>query len=145
MNNNFNNIDNPSKYAWNESMILDKIQEILDGKNIDDLELTEEEMENLKTQLGNSISSEELNESAQLIAENIEELNLLPKDDINEYISNLINYLNKTGFKCIIGEFNGIDFEVYKDSNVDNVFKDYYSKYDETYGISQMLSDLGLK
>ena len=145
MNNNFNHINNPSKYAWNDSMILDKIQEILDGKNIDDLELTEEEMENLKTQLGNSISSEELNESAQLIAENIEELNLLPKDDINEYISNLINYLSKTGFKCIIGEFNGIEFEVFKDSNVDDVFKDYYAKYDETYGISQMLSDLGLK
>ena len=36
MNNNFN------KFAFNDAMILDKIQEILEGKNIDELELTEE-------------------------------------------------------------------------------------------------------
>ena len=47
--------------------------------------------------------------------------------------------------KCIIGEFKGIEFEVHEDSNVDDVFNEYYAKYDKTYGISDMLSDLGLK
>ena len=32
----------------NDTMILDKIQEILEGKNIDELELTEEEFEEVK-------------------------------------------------------------------------------------------------
>ena len=57
----------------------------------------------------------------------------------------LKNYLNNTTFKCIKGEFKGIEFEVYQDSSIEYVFKEYYSKYDEMYGISQMLSDLGLK
>ncbi|WP_343342910.1 hypothetical protein [Terrisporobacter petrolearius] len=145
-----NNIDNKltfnsNKYSWNESMILDKIQEILDDKNIDDLELSKEELEDIISKLNNNISTEELNESACIIAENIDELKVLPKEDIKEYILRLINYLNNTNLKCIIGEFKGIEFEVFKDSNVDDVFKDYYSKYDETYGISSMLSDLGLK
>ena len=45
MNNNFN------KFAFNDAMILDKIQEILEGKNIDELELTEEELKMIKSQL----------------------------------------------------------------------------------------------
>lgn len=147
MNNNIDNkiTSNSNKYAWNESMILDKIQEILDGKNIDDLELSQEELESIMSKLDNSLSTEELNESACIVAENIDELNVLPKEDIKEYILKLINYLNNTNLKCIIGEFKGIEFEVFRNSNVDDVFKDYYSKYDETYGISSMLSDLGLK
>ncbi|UPA29233.1 hypothetical protein L0P85_11525 [Terrisporobacter glycolicus] len=145
-----NNIDNkitsnPNIYSWNESMILDKIQEILDDKNIDDLELSKEELEDIISKLNNNITTEELNESACIIAENIDELKVLPKEDVKEYILRLINYLNNTNLKCIIGEFKGIEFEIFKDSNVDDVFKDYYSKYDETYGISSMLSDLGLK
>lgn len=145
-----NNIDNkitfnPNIYSWNESMILDKIQEILDDKNIDDLELSKEELEDIISKLNNNISTEELNDCACIIAENIDELKVLPKEDVKEYILRLINYLNNTNLKCIIGEFKGIEFEVFKDSNVDDVFKDYYSKYDETYGISSMLSDLGLK
>ena len=56
-----NNKDNSSKYAWNDALILDKIQEILDGKNIDDLDFTQEEIENLKAQLNDSISDDELN------------------------------------------------------------------------------------
>lgn len=145
MNNNFDNKDTSSKYAWNDAMILDKIQEVLDGKNIDELELTEEDIENIKLQLNNNLSSEELNESAYVIAENIDELKVLPQEDIKEYISKLINYLNNTNLNCIIGEFKGIEFEVYRDSNVEDVFKEYYSKYDDTYKISDMLSDLGLK
>ncbi|MCC3864057.1 hypothetical protein K0040_06980 [Terrisporobacter petrolearius] len=147
MNNNIDNkiTFNPNKYSWNESMILDKIQEILDNKNIDDLELSKEELEDIISKLNNSISTEELNESACIIAENIDELKVLPKEDVKEYILKLINYLNNTNLKCIIGQFKGIEFEVFKDSKVDDVFKDYYSKYDETYGISSMLSDLGLK
>lgn len=147
MNSNIDNkiTSNSNKYAWNESMILDKIQEVLDGKNIDDLELSQEELENIMSKLDDSLSTEELNESACIVAENIDELNVLPKEDIKEYILRLINYLNNTNLKCIIGEFKGIEFEVFRNSNVDDVFKEYYSKYDETYGISSMLSDLGLK
>ncbi len=133
------------KFAWNDSMILDKLQEILDGKNLDELELTVEELENIKTILSENISDEELNNSAYLIANNIDELKLLPSEDIKDYISRLINYLNNNNFNTIIGEFKGIEFEVSKDSNVNDVFNDYYSKYDEAYGISDMLCDLGLK
>ena len=64
--------------------------------------------------------------------------------NIKEYIKRLIKYLNNTNLKCIIGEFKGIEFEVFNDSDVDDVFNDYYSKYDQAYGISQMLSDLDL-
>ena len=138
MNNNFN------KFAFNDSMILDKIQEILEGKNIDELELTEEELKMIKSQLEENLSSEELNESSALVASSIEELDVLPNEDIKEYIKRLIKYLNNTNLKCIIGEFKGIEFEVFNDSTVDDVFNDYYSKYDQAYGISQMLSDLDL-
>ena len=138
MNNNFN------KFAFNDAMILDKIQEILEWKNIDELELTEEELKMIKSQLEENLSSEELNESSALVASSIEELDVLPNEDIKEYIKRLIKYLNNTNLKCIIGEFKGIEFEVFNDSTVDDVFNDYYSKYDEAYGISQMLSDLDL-
>ena len=138
MNNNFN------KFAFNDAMILDKVQEILEGKNIDELELNEEELKMIKSQLEENLSSEELNESSALVASSIEGLDVLPNEDIKEYIKRLIKYLNNTNLKCIIGEFKGIEFEVFNDSTVDDVFNDYYSKYDETYGISQMLSDLDL-
>ena len=138
MNNNFN------KFAFNDAMILDKIQEIIEGKNIDELELTEEELKMIKSQLEENLSSEELNESSALVASSIEELDVLPNEDIKEYIKRLIKYLNNTNLKCIIGEFKGIEFEVFNDSTVDDVFNDYYSKYDQAYGISQMLSDLDL-
>ena len=138
MNNNFN------KFAFNDAMILDKIQEILEGKNIDELELTEEELKMIRSQLEENLSSEELNESSALVASSIEELDVLPNEDIKEYIKRLIKYLNNTNLKCIIGEFKGIEFEVFNDSTVDDVFNDYYSKYDQAYGISQMLSDLDL-
>lgn len=138
MNNNFN------KFAFNDAMILDKIQEILEGKNIDELEITEEELKMIRFQLEENLSSEELNESSALVASSIEELDVLPNEDIKEYIKRLIKYLNNTNLKCIIGEFKGIEFEVFNDSTVDDVFNDYYSKYDQAYGISQMLSDLDL-
>lgn len=140
MNKKFSN----NEYAWNDAMILDKIQEILEGKDLDDLEFTEEELENIKNQLSKSISEDEINESAYIVAENIDELKVLDNEDIKDYIVRLKNYLNTTSLKCIIAEFKGIDFEVYKDSSVDDVFKEYYSKYDEIYGISDMLSDLGI-
>ena len=138
MNNNFN------KFAFNDAMILDKIQEILEGKNIDELELTEEELKMIRFQLEENLSSEELNESSALVASSIEGLDVLPNEDIKEYIKRLIKYLNNTNLKCIIGEFKGIEFEVFNDSTVDDVFNDYYSKYDQAYGISQILSDLDL-
>ena len=45
----FNTKDNTNKYDWNDAMILDKIQDILEDKNIDELELTGDYLENLNT------------------------------------------------------------------------------------------------
>ena len=141
----FNTKDNTNKYAWNDAMILDKIQDILEDKNIDELELTEDYLENLKAQLSKSISIEDITEAGYIVAQNIEDLKVLPNEDIKEYILRLKNYLNNTSLKFIKAEFKGIEFEVYKDSSIDDVFNEYYTKYDDIYGISQMLSDLGLK
>ncbi|MGL5694681.1 MAG: hypothetical protein ACRCXA_11430 [Peptostreptococcaceae bacterium] len=137
--------ENNNKYAWNDSMILDKIQEILEGKNIDDLEFTKEELENIKSHLLENVTCKDLHESAYLIADNIDELKVLPNDEIKDYILRLKNYLATSTIKYIKAEFKGIEFDVYADSSVDDIFNDYYTKYDETYGISEMLSDLGLK
>ena len=134
-----------NKYAWNDAMILDKIQEVLDIENIDDMDITPENLEKIKDLLSENISTEDINNSASILAESIDELKTTSKQDINDYISRLINYLNKNNLKSIIGEYEGIEFEVFKNSTVEEVFKNYYDKYDETYGISNMLSDLGLK
>ena len=134
-----------NKYAWNDAMILDKIQEILDIENIDDMDITPENLEKIKDLLSENISTEDINNSASILAESIDELKTTSKQDIKDYISRLINYLNKNNLKSIIGEYEGIEFEVFKNSTVEEVFKNYYNKYDETYGISNMLSDLGLK
>ena len=134
-----------NKYTWNDAMILDKIQEILGGKNIDEVDITPEELDKIKAQLSESLSQEDLNKSGALLAKNIEELKVTPNEDIKAYILKLIKYLDKNNLKCIIGEYEGIEFEVFENSTVDEAFKDYYAIYDETYGISDMLSDLGLK
>ena len=134
-----------NKYAWNDAMILDKIQEVLDIENIDDMDITPENLEKIKDLLSENISTEDINNSASILAESIDELKTTSKQDIKDYISRLINYLNKNNVKSIIGEYEGIEFEVFKNSTVEEVFKNYYDKYDETYGISNMLSDLGLK
>ena len=134
-----------NKYAWNDAMILDKIQEVLDIENIDDMDITPENLEKIKALLSENISTEDINNSASILAESIDELKTTSKQDIKDYISRLINYLNKNNLKSIIGEYEGIEFEVFKNSTVEEVFKNYYNKYDETYGISNMLSDLGLK
>ncbi|MCC0639706.1 MULTISPECIES: hypothetical protein [unclassified Clostridioides] len=60
MNYEFNNKDTSSNYAWNNAMILYKIQEILEDKNIDDLEFTKGNQKHLEAQLGKSISSESI-------------------------------------------------------------------------------------
>ena len=134
-----------NKYAWNDAMILDKIQEVLDIENIDDMDITPENLEKIKDLLSENISTEDINNSASILAESIDELKTTSKQDIKDYISRLINYLNKNNLKSIIGEYEGIEFEVFKNSTVEEVFKNYYNKYDETYGISNMLSDFGLK
>lgn len=134
-----------NKYAWNDAMILDKIQEVLDIENIDDMDITPENLEKIKDLLSENISTEDINNSASILAESIDELKTTSKQDIKDYISILINYLNENNLKSIIGEYEGIEFEVFKNSTVEEVFKNYYDKYDETYGISNMLSDLGLK
>nr|WP_295610615.1 hypothetical protein [uncultured Terrisporobacter sp.] len=134
-----------NKYAWNDAMILDKIQEVLDIENIDDMDITPENLEKIKDLLSENISTEDINNSASILAESIDELKTTSKQDIKDYISRLINYLNENNLKSIIGEYEGIEFEVFKNSTVEEVFKNYYDKYDETYGISSMLSDLGLK
>ncbi|MBC5995334.1 hypothetical protein EAI30_07305 [Romboutsia ilealis] len=145
MNDKLNNNNHANKYVWNDSLILDKIQHILADENIDELEFTEEVLEHIKAQLNESISSEEISQLAYIVAQSIDELKVLPEDNIRDYILRLINYLNDTTFMCIRGEFKGIEFNVYQDSSVEDVFNEYYSKYDEIYGISEMLSDLGLK
>lgn len=134
-----------NKYAWNDAMILDKIQEVLDIENIDDMDITPENLEKIKDLLSENISTEDINNSASILAESIDELKTTSKQYIKDYISRLINYLNENNLKSIIGEYEGIEFEVFKNSTVEEVFKNYYNKYDETYGISNMLSDLGLK
>lgn len=145
MKNEIKNNDNCIEYGWSESLILDKIQELLDVQSIDDLELDEDTIENLKNKLIQNISFEEINQSGYIIAKNVKELNVLPQEEIKDYILRLKNYLNNSTLNCIKADFQGIEFEVYKNSSIDDVFKEYYSKYDESYGISQMLSDLGLK
>ncbi|GAA0091463.1 hypothetical protein UT300009_14910 [Paraclostridium bifermentans] len=145
MKNEIKNNDNCIEYGWNDALILDKIQELLNVTDIDELELDENTIENLKNELIQNISFEEINQSGYIIAKNIEELNVLPQEGIKDYILRLKNYLNNTTLNCIKAEFQGIEFEVYKTSSIDDAFKEYYSKYDESYGISQMLSDLGLK
>ena len=134
-----------NKYAWNDAMILGKIQEVLDIENIDDMDITPENLEKIKDLLSENISTEDINNSASILAESIDELKTTSKQYIKDYISRLINYLNENNLKSIIGEYEGIEFEVFKNSTVEEVFKNYYNKYDETYGISNMLSDLGLK
>lgn len=145
MNDKYNTKDNGDKYAWNDALILDKLQDILKDKNLYELELTEEELESLRMQLSESLSIDEVTEAGCIVAQNIEELEALPNEDIKDYILRLKNYLNNTSLKFIKAEFKGIEFEVYKNSNIDDVFNDYYDKYDKSYGISEMLSDLGLK
>ena len=145
MNDKYNAKDNGDKYAWNDALILDKLQDILKDKNLDELEVTEEELESLRMQLSESLSIDEVTEAGCIVAQNIEELEALPNEDIKDYILRLKNYLDSTSLKFIKAEFKGIEFEVYKNSNIDDVFYDYYDKYDKAYGISEMLSDLGLK
>lgn len=144
MDKNFTN-SNSNKYAWNDAIILDKVQEILECNNIDDLEFNEETLLNLKARLSENISSEEINQSAYLVAQNIDELKVCPNEEIKDYISKLKNYLEHTNVTLIKGEFKGVEFDVHGDSSIEDVFKEYYSKYDDIYGISEMLSDLGLK
>lgn len=134
-----------NKYTWNDSVILENVQNILKGKSIVDLEINQEDFEMLEKLLNENITLEEINQTAYIIAKNVDELNILPDEDIKDYILRLKNYLNNSNIKGIIAEFKGVEFEVHKDSNVEDLFNYYYSKYDEMYGISQMLSDLGLK
>ena len=44
-----------NKYAWNDAMILDKIQEVLDIENIDDMDITPENLEKIKDLLSENI------------------------------------------------------------------------------------------
>lgn len=132
-------------FAFNDAMILDKIQELLNGQELEDLDLTPEKLELLRNQLIENISSDEVNDSVFILAENIEELTVLPKEDIKDYIKRIKDYLDTTTVKFIKAEYKGVEFEVCKDSSIDDLFKDYYSKYDEMYGITDMLYDLGLK
>lgn len=132
-------------FAFNDAMILDKIQELLNGQELEDLDLTPEKLELLRNQLIENISSDEVNDSVFILAEKIEELTVLPKEDIKDYIKRIKDYLDTTTVKFIKAEYKGVEFEVCKDSSIDDLFKDYYSKYDEMYGITDMLYDLGLK
>ena len=96
MNDKYNTKDNGDKYAWNDALILDKLQDILKDKNLYELELTEEELESLRMQLSESLSIDEVTEAGCIVAQNIEELEALPNEDIKDYILRLKNYLNNT-------------------------------------------------
>ena len=54
-------------------------------------------------------------------------------------------YLDTTTFKHIKAEFKGVEFEISKDSYIEDIFDNFYAKYDEMYGITSKLFDLGLK
>ena len=75
-----------NKYAWNDAMILDKIQEVLDIENIDDMDITPENLEKIKDLLSENISTEDINNSASILAESIDELKTTSKQDIKDYI-----------------------------------------------------------
>lgn len=136
---------NKNEYTWNNAVILDKIHSVLDTQNIDDIQLTDELLNEIKSKLDNSISTDDITNSVFILAKNIAELKSLPDEDIKVYIARLQSYLNSTSFKYIIAEFNGIEFEINKQDSIEDIFSNYYSKYDVTYGISDMLFDLGLK
>ena len=73
-----------NKYAWNDAMILDKIQEVLDIENIDDMDITPENLEKIKDLLSENISTEDINNSASILAESIDELKTTSKQDIKD-------------------------------------------------------------
>ena len=68
-----------NKYAWNDAMILGKIQEVLDIENIDDMDITPENLEKIKDLLSENISTEDINNSASILAESIDELKTTSK------------------------------------------------------------------
>ena len=123
MKNEIKNNDNCIEYGWNKSLILDKIQELLDVQSIDELELDENTIENLKNKLIQNVSFEEINQSGYIIAKNVKELNVLPQEEIKDYILRLKNYLNNSTLNCIKADFQGIEFEIYKNSSIDDGFK----------------------
>ncbi|MDO7205502.1 hypothetical protein Q5M85_16665 [Paraclostridium bifermentans] len=71
MKNETKNNDNCIEYGWSESLILDKVQELLDVQSIDDLELDEYTIENLKNKLIQNVSFEEITQSGYIIAKNV--------------------------------------------------------------------------
>lgn len=143
--NKFNNQNNSNIYSWNDAFILDKLEEILKSQNLDELELTDELLNNLLNQLSENTSYEEINNSAHIIAQNIDTLRPTPSENAKDYILRLKKYLDTTTFKHIKAEFKGVEFEISKDSYIEDIFDNFYAKYDEMYGITSMLFDLGLK
>ena len=143
--NKFNNQNNSNIYSWNDSFILDKLEGILKSQNLDELELTDELLNDLLNQLSKNTSYEEINNSAHIIAQNIDTLRPTPSENAKDYILRLKKYLDTTTFKHIKAEFKGVEFEISKDSYIEDVFDNFYAKYDEMYGITSMLFDLGLK
>ena len=140
-----NDQNNSNIYSWNDSFILDKLEGILKVQNLDELELTDELLNDLLNQLSKNTSYEEINNSAHIIAQNIDTLRPTPSEDAKDYILRLKKYLDTTTFKHIKAEFKGVEFEISKDSYIEDIFDNFYAKYDEMYGITSMLFDLGLK
>ena len=140
-----NNQNNSNIYSWNDAFILDKLEEILKTQNLDELELTDELLNDLLNQLSKNTSYEEINNSAYIIAQNIDTLRPTPSENAKDYILRLKKYLDTTTFKHIKAEFKGVEFEISKDSYIEDIFDNFYAKYDEMYGITSMLFDLGLK
>ena len=51
-----NDQNNSNIYSWNDSFILDKLEEILKVQNLDELELTDELLNDLLNQLSKNTS-----------------------------------------------------------------------------------------
>ena len=125
-------------YGFNDNMILDKLIDIFDGKNIEEIDINI-----IKDKLSDSISFDDVKESSFILADSV--VGECNNDNILDYIKDVIAYLQNSSFDIAKTSIKGIEFDIMVDDNPDEVFNNFYTMYDEMYGISDMLSDFGLK
>ena len=130
-------------YGFNDNMILDKLIDIFDGKNIEEIDFSENNINIIKDKLSDSISFDDVKESSFILADSV--VGECNNDNILDYIKDVIAYLQNSSFDIAKASIKGIEFDIMVDDNPDEVFNNFYTMYDEIYGISDMLSDFGLK
>ena len=130
-------------YGFNDNMILDKLIDIFDGKNIEEIDFSENNINIIKDKLSDSISFDDVKESSFILADSV--VGECNNDNILDYIKDVIAYLQNSSFDIAKTSIKGIEFDIMVDDNPDEVFNNFYTMYDEIYGISDMLSDFGLK